>query len=146
MPSLFLFNNYQRINILSIILRYIFTSQILKRNHYKLPVISNQKTNEYIKELAELAEINEPVMITKYRGVEAIEFKEPKHNFISSHTARRTFVTLSLEKGMRPETVMEITGHKDYKMFRKYIKITEKIKKIEMKRVWSREPVLSKVS
>jgi len=122
-----------------------FAKEILERNEYKLPVLSNQKTNEYLKELAMIAEINEPIIVTKFRGVEVVENKEPKYNLITSHTARRSFVTLSLEKGMRAETVMEITGHKNYKMFKKYIKITDKIKRIEMNKVWSRQPSLKKV-
>jgi len=114
-----------------------FSKAILERNEYKLHTISNQKTNEYLKELGKKAEINEPVTLVKHRGAEEVVYSEPKYNFISSHTARRTFVTLSLEKGMRPETVMSITGHKEYKTFKKYIKLTDKVKKEEMHRVWN---------
>jgi len=60
------------------------------------------------------------------------------YELISTHTARRTFVTLSLEKGMRPEVVMEITGHKDYKTMKKHIKITSKVKHNEIKNVWKK--------
>jgi len=117
-----------------------FALSILDRNDYKLPVVSNQKTNEYLKELGKLANLNESIKITKFRGAERIEIVEPKYNFISSHTARRTFVTLSLEKGMNAEEVMEITGHKNYKTFKKYIALTSKVKKIAMKRAWNRTP------
>ena len=111
---------------------------ILLKNGGMLPkLFSNQKMNDYLKDIGELAEINESVLVVKYRGLEKVEFLEPKYNFISSHTARRTFVTLSLEKGMRPETVMSITGHKDYKTFKKYIKLTDKVKLVEMNNIWS---------
>ena len=73
--------------------------------------MSNQKTNQYLKALCEEAGIDSAVSNIRYRGSERIEESLPKHNFISSHTAGRTFVTLSLEKGMRPETVMVITAH-----------------------------------
>lgn len=122
-----------------------YAKDILKRYEYKLPIISNQKTNEYLKELGKLAGIDETIILTKQRGAEEVQFKEPKYNFISSHTARRTFVTLSLEKGMRPEVVMSITGHKDYKTFKKYIKLTSKVKLVEMKRIWN-TPQLKAVS
>ncbi len=110
-------------------------------NEYKglqrpLPSISNQKMNDYLKELGERAEIDSPVSIVRYRGPERLEEVKKKFELITTHTARRTFVTLSLEKGMRPETVMEITGHKDYSIFRKYIKITSKIKVNEMSNIW----------
>ncbi|MDN3549331.1 site-specific integrase [Mucilaginibacter aquaedulcis] len=117
-----------------------FAKELLYKNGGLLPkLFSNQKTNAYLKEIAKLAEIEEKILIIKYRGVDKVEFSEPKYNFITTHTARRTFVTLSLEKGMRPETVMSITGHKDYKTFKKYIKLTDKVKMLEMNNIWSRK-------
>lgn len=117
-----------------------FAKDILSRNGGSLPKLaSNQKTNDYLKELGELAGIDEMIHIVKYRGVEKVEFIEPKYKFICTHTARRTFVTLCLEKGMRPETVMSITGHKDYKTFKKYIKLTDKVKMLEMNKIWGTE-------
>jgi site-specific recombinase XerD len=101
-----------------------------------LPTMSNQKTNVYLKKIGELLEIDNETTRTRYQGHLAIEEVRPKYAFISTHTARRTFVTLSLEKGMRPETVMEITGHKDYKTLKKYIKITSKVKAVEMNKIW----------
>jgi integrase len=103
-----------------------------------LHIISNQKMNDYLKEVCELVKIDHPITLTKYRGVERIEYTKPKYDFVSSHTARRTFVTLSLEKGMRPEIVMKLTGHKSYKTFKKYIKITDRVKDAEMRRVWDK--------
>ena len=43
-----------------------------------LPVITNQKMNDYLKELAELAGIDEPVRQTYYRGNERIDEVTPK--------------------------------------------------------------------
>ena len=102
-----------------------------------LPTISNPKTNEYIKELCRLAGIDEVTTTVQYSGKKRIEKVEPKYNFISTHTARRTFVTLSLEKGMNPETIMEITGHEDYRTMKKYLKVTEKYKREQMSKAWS---------
>lgn len=101
-----------------------------------LPVISTQKMNSYIKEVASLAEVDTPETITRYRGSERIVQKEPKYKFISTHTARRTFVTLSLEKGIRHEVVMRITGHTDYKTFKKYVVITDKVVEQDIRKVW----------
>jgi len=116
-----------------------YAKEILKNNDGRLPrPFTNQITNECLKEIGELAKINEQIQIIKYRGTEKVEFNEPKYKFLCTHTARRTFVTLSLEKGMRPETVMSITGHKDYKTFKKYIKLTDKVKLVEMNNIWSK--------
>ena len=104
-----------------------------------IPTITNQKTNEYLKELCQLAEINESTTISRYKGAQRVEFSKPKHEFITTHCARRTFVTLSLEAGVRPELVMAVTGHKSYKTFKKYIKITDKVVENEFQRVWQRD-------
>jgi integrase len=123
----------------------VFAKEILIKYDYKIPVISNQKTNKYLKEIGKIVGIDEPILKTQYKGVEEIQKDAPKYNFISTHTARRTFVTLSLEKGMRAETVMKISDHKDHKTFEKYIKITSKIKSIEMHAAWNRERKLQVV-
>jgi integrase len=115
-----------------------YSREILVKNNFRLPVISNQKTNSYLKELGELAEINDRVNITRYRGANRIEETFNKYELITTHTARRTFITLSLEKGMRPEVVMKITGHRSMKNFMRYVKITDKVKKMDMQRVWKR--------
>lgn len=114
-----------------------YAKEILLKNNYILPVISNQKTNKYLSELGEFAELNLPIILTKFRGAEEIQILKKKFEFITSHTARRTFVTLSLEKGMRPEVVMKITGHKNHATFKKYIKITDQTNLSEMKKVWN---------
>ena len=102
-------------------------------------VITNQKMNEYLKELGEVAEFDDWVEQHRYSGSKKITNKTEKYNLITTHTARRTFVTLALEKGFRPEVVMEMTGHKNYATFKRYIKITSKVKKEEMNRLWSKE-------
>lgn len=116
-----------------------YTSAILKRYEGQmrpLPMISNQKLNKYLKELCELAGIDEPIEIVRYRGIKREETIYPKYELIGVHTARKTFATLSLEKGMSAEEVMSITGHKNYQAFKRYVKITEQRKKVVMKKAW----------
>lgn len=107
-----------------------------------LHTITNQKMNVYVKELAQMAGLDEICEVTQFRGSKRISRAVPKYALISSHTGRRTFVTQSLERGMRPEVVMQITGHKDYKSFNKYIKVTDRQKVVEMKKAWQ-EAVLN---
>jgi len=96
---------------------------ILKKYNYKFPTISNQKFNEYLKKAAEKAEINAPVTIRRYVGANEITMSDAKHEFMSSHTARRSCVSILLnECNMNPVHVMEITGHSDFKTLQKYIK------------------------
>ena len=101
-----------------------------------LPVISNQKMNMYLKELCKKAKINETVKIVQYRGKARIEKTFKKYEVIGSHTARRTFISLSLQKGMKPDVIMAITGHKTYRMMQKYLRIADETKRDEMDKVW----------
>ena len=101
-----------------------------------LPVISSQNMNIYLKELCRLVGIKEDVEIVRYRGANREAIVHPKHELISVHTGRKTFVTLSLERGMSAEEVMTITGHSDYKSFKRYVKITEERKRVVMLKAW----------
>lgn len=108
-----------------------------KDNPNFIPLISNQKTNKYLKQLGKHSGIEEPITITSYKGNHRIDETKPKYEFISSHTARRTFVTLSLIRGMKPHIVMEITGHKDYKTLNKYVRIDVKSTQNELEKIWN---------
>jgi integrase len=101
-----------------------------------LPMISNQKFNKYIKELCKLAGIDDPIEIIRYKGATKQSTIYRKFEVISAHTGRKTFATLSLEKGIPAETVMKITGHADYKSFQRYVKVTEERKRNEMQKAW----------
>lgn len=96
------------------------------------PVISNQKMNDYLKELGELCEINEPCTRRFCKGGVEQTVIVPKYKQIGTHTARRTFVTLALTLGISPETIMSWTGHKDYEQLRKYVRIVEEKKRKDM--------------
>ena len=97
-------------------------------NDRALPVITNQKMNDYLKELAELAEINEPVRQTYYKGNERIDEVTPKYALLGTHAGRRTFICNALALGIPPQVVMKWTGHSDYKAMKPYIDIADDIK------------------
>lgn len=97
-------------------------------NDKALPVITNQKMNDYLKELAELAEINEPVRQTYYKGNERIDEVIPKYALLGTHAGRRTFICNALALGIPPQVVMKWTGHSDYKAMKPYIDIADDIK------------------
>ena len=97
-------------------------------NDKALPVITNQKMNDYLKELAELAEINEPVRQTYYKGNERIDEVTPKYALLGTHAGRRTFICNALALGIPPQVVMKWTGHSDYKAMKPYTDIADDIK------------------
>ncbi|MCK6144228.1 site-specific integrase [Prevotella intermedia] len=93
-----------------------------------LPVITNQKMNDYLKELAELAGIDEPIRQTYYKGNERIDDVTPKYALLGTHAGRRTFICNALALGIPPQVVMKWTEHSDYKAMKPYIDIADDIK------------------
>lgn len=69
------------------------------------PMLSNQKTNSYLKEIADLCGI--------------------KKN-LTFHMARHTFATMSLSKGVPMESVSKMLGHTNIKTTQIYARITNK--------------------
>ena len=70
-----------------------------------IPVISNQKMNVYLKEIADICGI---------------------HHNLTTHLARHTFATtITLEKGISLESVSKMLGHSNLKTTQIYAKITD---------------------
>jgi len=103
-----------------------------------LPTISSQKFNKYIKECCKIVGINTSTNITRYIGTKRIDKTVPKYELITSHTARKTFVTNSLILGMKEMVVRNITGHKKEESFKKYVQIAEDFKRQEMDNTWDK--------
>lgn len=98
---------------------------IFQKYNFKLPkAISNQKFNEYLKEVAELAGLKENVVTHITKGGEAVTTIQPKFELVTSHVARRSFATNYYKMGVDTLQIMAITGHKTEKEFLKYIKVT----------------------
>lgn len=87
--------------------------KVLIKYDYRLPKISNVKFNEYIKEVAEKCDTLQKAFSS--------EKATPRYKMVSSHTARRTFVTLNYAKGIDLDTLKIGTGHKQTKTLHTYI-------------------------
>ena len=101
-----------------------------------LPRISSQKFNDYIKECCELAEITQPFTIHWFVGTEKKTLTQPKCKFITSHTARKTFITNSLLLGMEPKAIKKIANIKKDAVLDKYMKVTEAFTDEQMDKAW----------
>lgn len=88
--------------------------------------------NDSLKELAQLAEINEPVRETYYKGNKRIDEVKPKYELIGTHADRRTFICNALSLGISPQVIMKWTGHSDYKSMKPYIDISDATKRDAM--------------
>lgn len=97
-----------------------------------LPVISNAKMNEEIKEACRLACIDTMTQIVYYRGSERYEYSCQKWELVSTHCGRHTFIVHALNLGIPVEVVTQMTGHSSYSAMKPYISITSKAKKNAM--------------
>lgn len=99
---------------------------------YALPCISNQKTNEALKEIGQIAELNEPVRRVWYVGGERKEKIYKKYELLTTHCGRRSFVVNALYLGIPERVVRSWTGHADAKSLNPYVKIVDELKQKEM--------------
>jgi integrase len=98
---------------------------ILEKYNYELPVISNQKSNKYLKILADKANLHQLTTLKKSVGGKIVELTKPFYKWVTTHTARRTFVTIGLFEMTIPSALlMKITGHKTEKQLFEYARIT----------------------
>lgn len=102
------------------------------KTHRALPVINNQKMNDYLKEIGELVGIDKPIRIVYYAGSERIENVYSKYELLTTHCARRTFVVNALRLGIPAEVIMKWTGHSDFSAMKPYVKIVDELKEKEM--------------
>ncbi len=119
-----------------------YSSAILKKYNKKipggkcLPVISEQNTNDYLKELLEKLKFNRKVQQIHFQGAQRIKTILPLHEAVTFHVSKKTFMTNFLAKGGSLLTAMSITGNKDLKTARRYYKVVDSLKAEEMARVF----------
>lgn len=113
-----------------------FSLSILEKYDYNLPTISTQKFNAYIKDVFEAMELTHKVKKVNRVGNKIIEVDVPFNDRISSHTARRSFITIMKNKKIPDKVIMEFTGHKSLEVFNKYYKPNDDDKKNFMQNVW----------
>lgn len=93
-----------------------------------MPFISEQKYNDAIKKIFEVAGVTR--IVTVINPTTREEVKIPINEIASSHMARRTFVGNLYKKVKDPNLVGSLSGHKEgSKAFARYRDIDEDMKK-----------------
>lgn len=98
---------------------------LLERNGGSAPHIAQQHLNEWIKRVCKDVGIDEKVEVTSSNGVRHKTELRHKYELVSSHTARRTGITLLYMTGIPLQQVMLISGHKDEDSIRHYLRLTK---------------------
>ncbi|WP_171972459.1 site-specific integrase [Mucilaginibacter polytrichastri] len=126
-------------------------SEIIKRydgkteNSLPLP-ISNQKMNDYLKEIGKLVGFTEIIKRERTKAGKGVVINIPKFKHLTTHTARRSFATNAYNMGVPTLTIMAITGHKTETSFMKYIKVTPTEHASKLLAIWNDQPKLKIVS
>ncbi len=100
------------------------TKEILQKWSGQSPQICYTNYNQYLKELFKMLNLNRSIEVLYYQGRSLKREIKPLHKAISSHVARKTFITTCLMKGIPIQDVMKMSGHSDYRSMKPYIAIT----------------------
>lgn len=98
---------------------------LLEKYDFQLPLISNQKQNDAIKDVIREFGLSQEVEYTRTKGVVQERFVKQFCDRISTHTARRSFITIMRNRGVADKTIMSISGHKDIKTFNQYHQVDD---------------------
>lgn len=109
-----------------------------------LPVVSDQKSNTYIKEAAKLAGLDREIVEVNMVGNERVDNVSKLYETISMHDARRSFVCNSLAFGIPANIVQACTGHSDLQTMTAYVGTVNSTVKKELKK-WSTKPVRQRI-
>jgi integrase len=97
---------------------------LLNRFCNRIPKISNTTFNDLIKKVCKQTGICETIKFSYRKGNKEIEEVKPKHQWVTSHTCRRSFCTNEFPARTPVELIMKISGHKSLKDFYRHIKVT----------------------
>ena len=98
------------------------TYDILEKYNYTAPYKATIGCyNSKIHELMQLAGLTEEVLLETKVLDEIQEEVFPKYKLIASHTARRTFISANVFRGIPEYKIRKASGHTDCRSFNKYI-------------------------
>jgi integrase len=107
---------------------------ILEKRNGEFPrQISDQRYNEYIKEVCKIAGLDEVIKGSKQDTITKRKVKGsfPKYELVTSHIGRRSFATNNYGRIPTP-LLMNVTGHTTEGMFLEYIGKTQTDKSIHL--------------
>jgi integrase len=98
---------------------------------------TNQPFNDYLKEIGKnIPSLKKQFMKKITKGGQVKVEKYEKWQLLQSHSARRTYCTLEHMKGTPIFTIMAISGHKDVKVFKNYVKSSGEENAEIMRNAW----------
>jgi integrase len=99
--------------------------KILERNDGIPESLPDQTINRLIKEIGELAGLDDKVWTSRTVGGRTTRTEHMKFELIKTHTARRSFCTNAYLADVSTLDIMALSGHKSETSFLRYIKVTQ---------------------
>jgi len=122
----FIIQDTMKVDSRTIVPQHRIVKEVLKKRNGELPrMVTNQRMNEYIKEVCRRVGIDTMVIKTRTVGGVKKQLTFKKYEVITTHTARRSLATNMYLMGIPLKTIAMITGHSNIPQLMKYIKITE---------------------
>jgi integrase len=94
---------------------------ILEKYNYALPKMPEQNINKYIKEVCKLAKIDHPIYIERWSGNRKIRIPGKKYEFLSTHTGKKSFITILASQGTPVAFLSALTGTSQKTIERHYL-------------------------
>ena len=101
-----------------------------------MPSTANQVMNRYLKRIYRLAGVESLVEVVETIGGQIMKRPVAKWELVSMHTARHTFATQSLLRGMPVEVLQKLLGHSKIQTTMIYAKVVEDLHYQTMRRIW----------
>ena len=101
-----------------------------------MPSTANQVMNRYLKRICRLAGVESLVEVVETIGGQIMKRPVAKWELVSMHTARHTFATQSLLRGMPVEVLQKVLGHSKIQTTMIYAKVVEDLQHQTMRRIW----------
>lgn len=114
--------NVARLRMIDMCLDFKITMKILEEFDYTPPITwSNNTLDRYLKKACEYAGLTDEIRLETRRGSLSTYTTKKMFEVVSMHTARRTFISYNIKRGVNIETVKRASGHSSLSSLSKYI-------------------------
>lgn len=110
-------------------LHYIIEDMLSK---YEIRPISSQKLNDFLKRIGQAVGMDESFTRVEYKGRKEITKTYKRYELLSSHTARRSFITILYMMGVDMKVIRMFSTHSTEKQLLEYMKMNEEMNAIRM--------------
>ena len=118
-----------------ILMKYQTNNKELHHNVFSAP--HNAVQNKKLKELGLKSKLKGEFTTIMKQGFRRIEEVKKRYEKLSTHCARKSFISISIEKGMSISAIQKISGHTTIRAMKPYIELSQQFVEDELLDAWS---------